>query len=140
MKYLNNKHVYAKCPYDEAMRRTGRKPISVRWVDVNKGDDQNPRYRPRLAARQMKAHDRSGMCYFVPTPPLQALRTVISMAATTMPGWRPVCGPKPSERVQISFVDISRAYFNAKADLESNTCVQLPEEDGDHGTHVAKLP
>ena len=31
----------------------GKPPISVKWVDVNKGDDLNPNYRSRLVAREI---------------------------------------------------------------------------------------
>ena len=53
--FFCRKNVWVKVPIGEARRRSGRQPISVRWVDVNKGDDLNPNYRSRLVARQMKA-------------------------------------------------------------------------------------
>ena len=73
LEHFCSKGVWIKRPKAEAKAKTGRGPISVRWVDVNKGDDLNPRYRSRLVARQMKAHDRSGTSCFAPTPPLEAL-------------------------------------------------------------------
>ena len=137
--YFCSKGVWVKRPKSEARARTGRGPISVRWVDVNKGDDMNPRYRSRLVARQMKAHDRSGISYFAPTPPLEALRTVLSMAATEIGGWRPIRDPKSHKRMQVSFVDIARAYFNAKVDEGESTYVALPPEDKDHEEKCARL-
>ena len=118
---------------------TGKAAISVRWVDVNKGDDLHPKYRSRLVARQMKAHDRSGASFFAPTPPLEALRTVLSLAATAVEGWRPCYDPESEDRIQISLLDISRAYFNAKVDDDASTYVQLPEEDEDSESKEAKL-
>ena len=132
MQYFRSKGVWTKRPRREARHATGRPPISVRWVDVNKGDDLNPRYRSRLVARQLKAHDRSNNNYFAPTPPLEALRTVLSLAATKLKDWQPVCHPKSEDRMQISIMDISRAYFNAKTDTASPTYVSLPPEDADH--------
>ena len=41
--------------------------------------------------------------------------------------------------MQLSFVDISRAYFNAKIDPGQEVYVRLPEEDTDHGTMCAML-
>ena len=123
----------------EAFAKTGRRPISVRWVDVNKGDEQNPRYRSRLVARQLKATDRSGKCYFAPTPPLEALRTVLSFAASKVGDWKPCYNPKSEKRMQISCLDISRAYFNAKVDEGTATFVQLPPEDPDAGVLCAEL-
>ena len=40
--YFHSKGVWVKVPKKPAKARTGRNPISVRWVDVNKGDEQNP--------------------------------------------------------------------------------------------------
>ena len=50
LEYFCAKGVWVKRPKNEARQRTGKGPISVRWVDVNKGDDINPRYRSRLVA------------------------------------------------------------------------------------------
>ena len=48
LEYFASKGVWIKRPKSEAFQKTGRPPISVRWVDVNKGDDQCPKYRSRL--------------------------------------------------------------------------------------------
>ncbi len=60
LQYFIEKGVWIKRSRKDAFSRTGRPPISTRWVDVNKGDDVNPKYRSRLVARQMKATDKSG--------------------------------------------------------------------------------
>ena len=71
---------------------------------------------------------------FAPTPPLEALRTVLSLATTQMPGQAPKCVVPTSElRVQISLVDISRAYFNAMIDQDHPTFVALPPEHPEAG-------
>ncbi len=139
LKYFYDKGVWTKRPKQEARHRTCKKAISVRWVDTNKGDDLNPRYRSRLVARQLKAHDRSGASFFAPTPPLEALRTVISLTASTMPRWKPCYDPNSENRIQISLVDIARAYFNAEKDPDDETYVDLPPEDDDHQEYCAKL-
>ena len=51
LRYFYDKGVWTKRPRHKANSRTGKNAISVRWVCVNKGDDQNPRYRSRLVAR-----------------------------------------------------------------------------------------
>ena len=43
--FFHSKRVWLKVPEARARAVTGRPPISVRWVDVNKGDDLNPNYR-----------------------------------------------------------------------------------------------
>ena len=112
----------------------------MRWVDVNKGDEVEPNYRSRLVARQMKALDKSGACFFAPTPPIEALRAVLSSAMTKKRGEDPRYRQPESEmRMQISFVDVARAYFNAKTDPEDPVVVELPPEDADCGHMVAYL-
>ena len=53
---------------------------------------------------------------------------------------KPVWDPSSPERVQISLVDIKRAYFNAEIDpADPPTFVQLPPEDADSETMVGRL-
>ena len=138
--YFHSKGVWVKVPKATARARTGHPPISVRWVDVNKGDEQNPNYRSRLVARQLKALDRSGQSYFAPAPPLEALRTVLSMAMTRIGKHVPDWDPMSATRTQISFIDVRRAYFNAKIDQnDSPVYVSLPHEDSDHNEKCAQL-
>ena len=138
--FFSKKGVWVKVPYEEARRRTGRPPITVRWVDTNKGDEVNENYRSRLVARQLKAHDHSDTSYFAPAPPLEALRTIISLAMTEIGSHKPILDPKSPKRSQLSFVDIKRAYFNALVDpKDPPTYVRLPSEDGDHQTMCARL-
>jgi hypothetical protein len=133
LQYFNSKGVWKRVPRSRARASTGRAPISVRWVDVNKGDDLNVNYRSRLVARQLEATDTSGKSYFAPAPPLEALRTVISMAMTRAGDHQPDWSPSSKTREQISLVDIKRAYFNAQIDpKEPETYVQLPQEDPEH--------
>ena len=37
LEYFHSKGVWVKAPVSEARRRTGRPPVTVRWLDVNKG-------------------------------------------------------------------------------------------------------
>ena len=138
LEYFASKMVWKKVDKVKT-KQAGHKIVSVRWVDVNKGDNQSPNYRSRLVARQLKAHDKSGAIFFAPTPPLEALRTVLSQTVTKSAGepegYR---DPRSESRLQISTVDISRAYFNAKTDPLDPVYVALPSEDPDHG-HMAGL-
>ena len=61
--YFTNKGVWNKVPRQQAFAQTGRPPIGVRWVDVNKRDDLNPNYRARIVARRMKAMDTSAKSF-----------------------------------------------------------------------------
>ena len=59
---------------------------------------------------------KSGQSCFAPAPPLEALRTVLSLAMTRTGDHQPVWDPASPDRTQISFVDVTRAYFNARLD------------------------
>ena len=59
--------VYEKVPKWLCLQETGEEPISVRWVDVNKGDSENPNYQSRLVAREFKTDDRPE--WYAATPP-----------------------------------------------------------------------
>jgi hypothetical protein len=53
---------------------------------------------------------------------------------------QPCWDPRSPHRTQISFVDVSRAYFNAKVDQDDNPCfVELPAEDPDCGKRCGRL-
>jgi len=136
--YFESKQVWELRPRAECQAQTGKRPISVRWVLTNKGDDEQPNYRARLVARQIRHAGIESV--FAPTPPLEAVRTVLSMAATKLPGDGEQCrDPKSEERIQLSFLDISRAYFNAKTDPTRPTYVELPPEHPQHGAMIGLL-
>ena len=61
----------------EARQRMGRAPITVRWVETNKGDDENLVYRSRLVGKEFNDGQMDGL--FAATPPLEALRFFSSM-------------------------------------------------------------
>ena len=87
LEYFGAKQVWEKRPVGESRRVTGKPPVSVRWVDVNKGDNLNPNIRSRLVARQIRQAGEDAI--FAPTPPLEALRSILSLATTDFEG-RPV--------------------------------------------------
>ena len=133
MAYFAQKGVWQKRPHGEAKRVTGRPPITVRWVDVNKGDDLVPKYRSRLVARQLKAMDTSGSNFFAPAPPIEALRGVLSLTATGIGEHKPNWDPRSERRTQISLIDVSRAYFNAMCDpQEPCYCLRRIPTQGVH--------
>ena len=46
-----------KVSISEAMSATGRKPIAVRWVEINKNDKANLNYRLRFVAKEFPGND-----------------------------------------------------------------------------------
>ena len=113
IEYVHKMGFYVKVPVAECFKQTGKALITVRWIDINKGDNEKPNYRFRLIAREINTYKRGD--FFAATPPLEALKIVISMAATGNKG----------EVIMIN--DISRAYFHARA--ERDVYVRLPDED-----------
>ena len=80
IQYTESMNVWKKMTREEAKRR-GWEIIATRWIDVNKGDQDNPLYRSRLVGKEF--NDGGGEGLFASTPPLEALRMLVSDAATT---------------------------------------------------------
>ena len=70
MQYVKQHQLYVKVPESQAWSETGKGPIGTRWVDVNKGTEENPDYRSRLVAQEIKTDKRQEL--FAATPPLEA--------------------------------------------------------------------
>ena len=66
-------------PVRECWERTGRAPVSGRWVDVRKGSGE---VRSRYVARDFKGEDKGRDDLFAATPPLEGKRFLFSRAAT----------------------------------------------------------
>ena len=54
MKYLWDMKVYEYSTVAEALARTRRKPVGLKWVDTNKGSAEAPRYRSRLVCTEAR--------------------------------------------------------------------------------------
>ena len=117
IQYVRQMNLYTKVPISQCYEMTKRAPISVRWIDINKGDKERPNYRSRVVAREINTHKREDL--FAASPPLDALKTLISMAASS----------NKCEIVMIN--DVSRVSFHATA--TRNVYVQLPDEDAEEG-------
>ena len=46
-------NAYSFVPITECHAFTGKQPIATRWVDVNKGDENDPEYRSRCVAKKI---------------------------------------------------------------------------------------
>ena len=66
-------------------RPSNEKVIPTRWVDVNKGDEKNVKYRSRLVAKEIKRFNGtpgSWTDFFASMPPITALRILFTLAVT----------------------------------------------------------
>ena len=79
MKFFHGMRVYDRVPRDE-QRQTGGKIIGTKWIDVNKGDAERPNIRCRLVGKEFKTTPDDAL--YASTPPLEALRCIVSRAAT----------------------------------------------------------
>ena len=116
IKFFRGRKVYEKVDIAESWRVTGAGPIGVRWVDINKGDSVNPKYRSRLVAEEFNTGVRPDL--YAATPPSECLRLLLSKLAT-------------DKTLKLMYADVSRAYFYAKAIRP--VYVQLTDEDVEEG-------
>jgi hypothetical protein len=103
----------------EAYDKTGRAPLSTKWVDTDKTHGTGKaNIRARWVARDFKPRgekDREDL--FCATPPLELLRFVLSKQATRRPDGR--------ER-KTMFIDVKKAHL--VPECKEDVFVELPEE------------
>ena len=117
IEYFKQHKVYTKVPIEECIRVTGKKPIGVRWIDVNKQDDIDPKYKSRLVAKEIKKTAMPEL--YAATPPLEALKLIISSAV------------EEGTKRKLMACDVSRAYLNAPA--FRSVYVKIVDEDWQEG-------
>ena len=109
MKWYEKFQAFDEVTDETCVLRTGRKPISCRWRDINKGDRERVEVRSRLVAREIK--HRGTDSYFAGTPPLALVRYVTSRAATLS---------NTGKRRQLMVLDAKRAFLHADALTETH--------------------
>ena len=121
LEYLRDRKVYQYAVTRDAIQRTGRQPLRLKWIDTDKGGVGHSKIRSRLVCTEVR---RPGMePIFAATPPLDSLRALVAKAATHI--------DKKGELMCLQLVDVSRAHFYAPAVRE--VYVQIPEGDPQHG-------
>ena len=119
--YAHN--IYTKCPIQECYDVTGTEPVGTKWLEVNKGDEENLNIRARLVAQEFNQGKLATI--FAATPPLEAKKALLSLAVTEGIGWG------DGWHYKLDFIDIKRAYFYAPA--KRDVYVKLPIEDYEEG-------
>ena len=120
MKFFDDMGVYKRIKRSE-MVSAGGKTIKTMWIDINKGDIEKPNYRSRLVGKEFRTHPDDSL--YASTPPLEALRLIVSRAATK--------NGRTGKMRQIMINDVSRAYFYAAATRDAY--IDLPNEDAQAG-------
>ena len=85
LEYIRQKGVWKKITRKHA-KQIGIKVVATRWIDVNKGDLMEMNHRSRLVAKEF--NDGKDASLFAATPPLEALRLLVSEAATRDNKWK----------------------------------------------------
>ena len=112
-------------PIAECIEVTGKKPVKVRWFDVNKGDDDTPNVRCRIVVKDFNVDKRPDL--FAATPRLEYLRYFVSRCASSqLEAWK----------TKLVVRDDKKAYFYAPANRD--VYVELPPERAQPGM-CAKL-
>ena len=82
--WVHKAQVYTKVPLGECYNETGKEPITLKWVDRNKGDQIKENYRSRLVVREIKkqhgalpVHESTSSM-----PPLEAAKLLCSLAVS----------------------------------------------------------
>ena len=123
LKYLRDLGVYEKVDEKEAVAKYGITPVDTKWIDTDKAFEGEPmQIRSRMCAREFKSDDRPDL--YAGTPPLEAFNAIISVAANN------------KDTFSIMHIDVSRAYFHAKA--QRPVLIRLPVEDR-MGTDAGKV-
>ena len=114
LKYPPDLGVNEKVDEKEAVEKYGISPKDTKWVDTDKAFEEEPmQIRSRICAREFENDDRPNL--YAGTPPLETLKATISIAANH------------KETFSIMHIDVSRAYFHAKA--QRPVLLQPPVED-----------
>ena len=104
LKYLSDRRVYCCYPTSKAMEISGKRPLRLKWIDVNKGDGLSRNIRSRLVCTEVRPKGVEAI--FAATPPLESLRMLLTLLSREDPSTSkdPLC---------LSLADVSRAHFYA---------------------------
>ena len=128
---MNNHGQWEVVPIYEA-KAANQRLIGTRFVDVNKGDSDNPDVRSRLVAQDTRSassiQGNSSVETFAATPPLEGLRLLFALHMTHS---------QSLESHVLSFLDIKKAHLLPLIDRD--VYLRLPPEAGLQEGMCAKL-
>eukprot|EP00971_Amphidinium_carterae_P353001 6492793-Amphidinium_carterae.1 len=120
--WLRKREVFEAVPTSVCWERTGKGPVTTKWIDQNKGTNESPNYRSRLVAREIKPNGKRVLAEedsYSSMPPSEALKVMCSLLASLRYN-------KSGEALKMKVIDISRAHYYGKARRE--LYVALPTE------------
>ena len=127
VQFMKKLGVWEPATWEECVQKTGRPPITTKWVDVDKGRDGEVLVRSRLVARDFKVKgDDRGFDVFAATPPLELKRLLFRMARVK----GGVGGDDKDGAVKLMFVDVKKAHLNGVVGDDEFAYISLTEEVG----------
>ena len=112
--------VWEKVPRTQCLAETGKSPIGTLSVDVDKGDEQNPKLRSGIVAQELNRSSEFEL--FAANPPIEYIKFLLVRTASKHGGQHPSC---------FMVVDVKKAYFYAPSTRREY--VQIPPEDQEPG-------
>ena len=119
MDFVQKIGVYEEAEESECWRKTGKAPISTKWVDIRKGEDVRSRWVARYF-REKGEGDRPDL--FASMPPLEAKKLLFRKMAQQR-------FDTSGRTLKLMFIDVRKAHLNGKCE-EEDVFVQLPAEAG----------
>ena len=107
----------------ECWGKTGKPPISTKWVRVNKGTTDEPDFRCRLVARDFRPKgekDRGDL--FAAIPPLESKKFLFQQAVTQN-AWNRSHG---EAGLKIMLIDVKKAHLNWFVGEDEFAYIELP--------------
>ena len=129
VEYMKSRGIWSEVSVHDCWRKTGKRPVSVKWVDTDKGTIEEPLIRCRLVARDFRVRgekDREDL--FAATPPLELKRMLLSRTA---------CRRKDGRVKKLLFIDVRKAHLNPEC--HEDVYIELPQEAGAASGMCGKL-
>ena len=111
VEYMKKKGLWEAVPRSQA---GGGKIVSVKWVDTNKGTEDQPMIRSRLVARDFRVADKDREDLFAATPPWELKKLLMSQAAKRDDG----------KKRKMLLIDVKKAHLNPEC--KEDVYVELP--------------
>ena len=99
VQYMKNKGLWEVVPRERA---EAKRVVSVKWVDTNKGTEENPVIRSRLVARDFRVADKDREDLFAATPPWELKKLLMSQAVNRQGG----------KMRKMLLIDVKKAHLN----------------------------
>ena len=122
-------YIERKKLWDEVSRSaaSGHRIVSVKWMDTNKGTEENPEIRCRLVARDFRGPDKDREDLFAVFSPWELKKLLVSYAADR----------SDSTTRKMLLIDVKKAHLNSQC--TEDVFIELPEEVGAAQDKVGKL-